>query len=70
MSEKEKILKQELDEKELEAVNGGIMGAAKGQGRCTENYYAKPCTATVEAGSECWWTDYCALTNERYTLVV
>lgn len=62
---KKKILDQQPNEKELEAVQGGF---SLGTGNCSGAYYVEKCTATVEKNSWCSSDDWCAIADSTYEM--
>lgn len=72
------VFSHELDESELEAVNGGYSlldrisgrsGAAFREfGRCSGNFFVEECCATVDGESWCWSNDWCMIWDVEYTV--
>ena len=54
----------ELDDDELDSVNGGW---SLGVGSCSKNTYTKACGATVEMFSWCSSNDWCEIWDNTYT---
>ena len=72
MSEEKKneILGEKLDAEELDAVSGGHLFGAGGNGNCTSSYYEGGCHATVEKGSLCRSSDFCLVNDKKYSTLI
>ena len=63
------IMNRELDDDELDTINGGkILDSAEHRGGCEHNYYTAQCRATWEKGSGCASNDFCYDYSVEYDL--